>query len=77
MHTPSSFFISIIDDDPRTIGNTIDLEDSKLHIKGMIGEMDSLDQKEMQDIIELLVGMTPIGSKWVFKKLNTKGKAEK
>ena len=47
MHTPSSFSLPIINDDTRTIGNTIDLEDSKLQIKAMIGEMDSLDKKEM------------------------------
>ena len=47
MHTPSNFVLPIIDDYPRTIGNTIDLEDSKLQIKAMIGEMDSLDKKEM------------------------------
>ena len=77
MHTPSSFVLPIIDDDTRNIWITIDLEDSQLQMKAMIGEVDSLDKKEMQDIIELLVGMTPIGSKWVFKKLNTKGKVEK
>ena len=37
MHTPSNFVLPIIDDYPRTIGNTIDLEDSRLQIKGMIG----------------------------------------
>eukprot|EP00253_Pinus_taeda_P010412 PITA_10412 len=44
----------------------------------MVDEMASLHKNESWDLVELLVGRKPIGSKWVFKKkTNAEGKVEK
>eukprot|EP00253_Pinus_taeda_P003294 PITA_03294 len=44
----------------------------------MADEMAPLHKNEAWDLVELLVGMKPIGSKWVFKKKkNAEGKVEK
>eukprot|EP00253_Pinus_taeda_P029183 PITA_29183 len=44
----------------------------------MVDEMASLHKNEAWDLVELLAGRKPIGSKWVFKKkTNAKGKVEK
>eukprot|EP00253_Pinus_taeda_P009396 PITA_09396 len=44
----------------------------------MVDEMASLHKNEAWDLVELLVGRKPIGSKWVFKKkTNVEGKVEK
>jgi hypothetical protein len=41
-------------------------------------EMESLDENEAWDLVELPTGINPIGRKWVFKKkLNAEGKVEK
>jgi hypothetical protein len=43
----------------------------------MVEEMDALDKNEAWDLVELPTGRKAIGNKWVFKKLNAKGKVEK
>eukprot|EP00253_Pinus_taeda_P013648 PITA_13648 len=44
----------------------------------MVDEMESLQQNEVWDLVELLAGRKPIGRKWVFKKkMNVEGKVEK
>jgi len=44
----------------------------------MVDEMSSLHKTEAWDLVELLDGRKPIGSKWVFKKkTNAEGKVEK
>eukprot|EP00253_Pinus_taeda_P003905 PITA_03905 len=44
----------------------------------MVDEMASLHKNEAWDLVELPIGMKPIGSKWVFKKkTNAEGKVEK
>eukprot|EP00253_Pinus_taeda_P030930 PITA_30930 len=44
----------------------------------MVDEMASLHKNEAWDLVELLAGRKPIGSKWVFKKkTNAEGKVEK
>eukprot|EP00253_Pinus_taeda_P036189 PITA_36189 len=44
----------------------------------MVDEMASLHKNEAWDLLELLAGRKPIGSKWVFKKkTNAEGKMEK
>eukprot|EP00253_Pinus_taeda_P014311 PITA_14311 len=44
----------------------------------MVDEMASLHRNEAWDLVELLAGRKPIGSKWVFKKkTNAEGKVEK
>ena len=74
----SNFSLSVIDDDPRTVKEVVDLEDRKIWKKAMDEEMESLDKNEAWDLVELLNVRNPVGSKWVFKKkLNAEGKVEK
>eukprot|EP00253_Pinus_taeda_P034420 PITA_34420 len=74
----SNFPLSVIDDDPRTVKEAVDLEDGKLWKEAMIDEMESLHKNEAWDLVELPAGRKPIGSKWVFKKkTNAEGKVEK
>jgi hypothetical protein len=74
----SNFALSITDDDPRTIREAVNLEDSKLWKKAMVEEMDALDKNEAWDIVELPAGRKFVGSKWLFKKkFNAQGKVEK
>jgi hypothetical protein len=74
----SNFALSIIDDDPRTVREAVNSEDSKLWKKAMVEEMDALDKNEAWDIVELPTGRKSVGSKWLFKKkFNAEGKVEK
>ena len=74
----SGFSLTITDDDPITIREVIDSEDGKLQKEAMVDEMASLHKNEAWDLVELLAGRKPIGSKWVFKKkMNVEGKVEK
>jgi hypothetical protein len=74
----SNFSLSITDDDPRTVREAVNSEDSKLWKKAMVEEMDALDKNEAWDIVELPAGRKYIGRKWLFKKkFNVEGKVEK
>jgi hypothetical protein len=74
----SNFSLSITDDVPRTIRETVDSEDGNLWKRAMEEEMASLDNNEAWDLVEFPIGRNPIGNKWVFKKkLNAEGKVEK
>jgi hypothetical protein len=74
----SNFSLSITDDDPRTVREAVNSEDSKLWKKAMVEEIDALDNNEAWDIVELPTGRKPVGSKWLFKKkFNAEGKVEK
>jgi hypothetical protein len=74
----SNFSLSITDDDPRTVRETVHSEDGNLWKRAMDEEMTSLDKNEAWDLVELSTRRKPIGSKWVFKKkLNVEGKVEK
>jgi hypothetical protein len=74
----SNFALSITDDDPRTVREALNLEDSKLWKKAMVEEMDALDKNEARDIVEFPAGRKYVGSKWLFKKkFNVEGKVEK
>ena len=74
----SNFSLSIIDDDPITVREAVNSEDSKLWKKAMVEEMDALDKNEAWDIVELPAGRKSVGSKWLFKKkFNAEGKVEK
>jgi len=74
----SNFYLSITDDDPRTVKEAVDSEDEKLWKEAMVDEMASLHKNEAWDLVELPVGRKPIGSKWVFKKkTNAEGKVDK
>jgi hypothetical protein len=74
----SNFALSITDDDPKTVGEAVNSEGSKLWKKAMVEEMDALDKNEAWDIVELPAGRKSVGSKWLFKKkFNAQGKVEK
>jgi hypothetical protein len=74
----SNFALSITDDDPKTIKEAVNSEDSKLWKKAMVEEMDALDKNEAWDIVEFPAGRKFVGRKWLFKKkFNEKGKVEK
>ena len=74
----SNFSLTITDDDPRTVREAVDSEDGKLWKEAMVDEMASLHKNDAWDLVELLDGKKPIGSKWVFKKkMNVEGKVEK
>ena len=74
----SNFYLSIIDDDPRTVREAVISEDSKLSKKAMVEEMDSLDNNEAWDIVEFPARRKYVGRKWLFKKnFNIEGKVEK
>jgi hypothetical protein len=71
----SNFSLSITDDDPRTVREAVNSEDSKLWKKAMVEEMDALDKNEAWDIVELPAGRKYVGRKWLFKKkFNAEGK---
>jgi hypothetical protein len=74
----SNFALSITDDDPRTIREAVNLEDSKLWKKAMVEEMDDLDKNEAWDIVHFPFGRKYVVRKWLFKKkFNAKDKVEK
>ena len=52
----SNFSLLITDDDPRTLREVVNSEDSKLWKNAMVEEMDALDKNEAWDIVELPVG---------------------
>jgi hypothetical protein len=59
----SNFGLSITDDDPITVRELVNSEDSKLWKKAMVEEMDALDKNEAWDIVEFLAGRKSVGSK--------------
>eukprot|EP00253_Pinus_taeda_P005980 PITA_05980 len=74
----SNFSLSITDDDPKTVKETIDLGDGKLWKEAMVDEMASLQKNEAWDLVDLPTRRKPIGNKWMFKKkTNLEGKVEK
>jgi hypothetical protein len=74
----SNFALSITDDDPRTVREAMNLEDTKLWKKSMVEEIDSLDKNEACDIVEFPTGRKSVGRKWLFKNnINVEGKVEK
>jgi hypothetical protein len=74
----SNFSLYITDDDPRTVREVVNSEDSKLWKKAMVEEMGALDKNEAWDIVELPTRRKSVGRKWLFKKnFNTQGKVDK
>jgi hypothetical protein len=63
----SNFALAIIDDDPRTVREAVNSEDSNLWKKSMVEEMDTLDKNEAWDIVEFPVGRKYVGRKLLFK----------
>ena len=72
MYSPSdfcsNFALSITDDDPRTVRETMDSEDGNIRKNVIDEEMLALDKNETWDLVELSTRRNTIGSKWVFKR---------
>jgi hypothetical protein len=64
----STFVLTTIDDDPKSISEAIDSVEGKLWKNAMVEEMESLYNNETWDLVKLPSGRNLIGSKWVFKK---------
>ena len=74
----STFVVSIIKDEPRSVKEAVSSKECKLWKKAMVKEMEALEKNESWDLVEFPDGRKPIGSKWEFKKkLNATGKVEK
>ena len=71
-YSPSIFHsVSIlyaINDEPRFVKEAVNSKEGKVWKKDTVEEMEPLDKNEAWDLVELLDGRKPIGSKWVFKK---------
>ena len=59
----SNFALSITDDDPKTVRDAVNSEDSKLWKKAMVEEMTSADKNEAWDLVELITRRNPIANK--------------
>ena len=74
----STFVLSAVNDEPRSVKEAVSSEECKHWKNAMVEEMEALDKNEAWDLVELLDGRKPVGSKQVFKKkLNAKGKVNK
>ena len=74
----STFFLSTINDEPRSVKEAISSKECKIWKKVMVEEMEAFDKNEAWDLVELPNGRKRVASKWVFKKkLNATRKDEK
>jgi hypothetical protein len=60
--------LNSIDDEPKSVGEAINLAWGKLWKDSMVEEMESLHKNDTCDLVKLPSGKKPIGIKWVFKK---------
>jgi hypothetical protein len=74
----STFVLTAIDDEPKSVGEAIDLKKGKLWKESMVEGMESLYNNETWDLVKLPSGRNPFCRKWVFKKkMNVIGQVEK
>ena len=74
----STFILSTINDEPRSVKEVVGSKERKIQKKAMVEEMEALEKNEAWDLVELPDGRKPDGSKGVFKKkLNAAVKVEK
>jgi hypothetical protein len=74
----STFVLTSIDDEPKSVGEAVDSTEGKLWKDTMVEEMESLYKNETWDLVKLPSGRNHVGSKWVFKKkMNVAGQVEK
>jgi hypothetical protein len=64
----STFVLTTIDDEPKSVDEEVDMEEGKLWKDVMVEEMKSLYKNETWDLVKLPSGRNYVGSKWVFKK---------
>ena len=70
--------LTAIEDEPKLVGEVVDLVEGKIWKDAMVKEMESLYNNETWDLVKLPSGRKPVGSKWVFKKkMNVVGQVEK
>jgi hypothetical protein len=70
--------LNTIDDEPRSVGEAVDLAKGKLWNDAMVKEMESLHKNETWDLFKFPSGRNSFGRKWVFKKkMNATGQVEK
>jgi hypothetical protein len=82
MYNPPDFHSALVlistNDEPKSVGEVVDLAEGKLWKEAMVEEMESLHQNETWDLVKLPSGINPVDMKWVFKKnMNTIGQVEK
>ena len=53
--------------DPKMFSQVVSSKDSNLWNEAMKAEMDSMESNQVWDLVELPIGVKPIGCKWVFK----------
>jgi Reverse transcriptase (RNA-dependent DNA polymerase) len=74
----NEFHISMMEDDPLTLRQTLESVNSHKWIKTMDEEIKSMYDNKVWDIVPLLEGVKPIGCKWIFKTKNdSQGNVEK
>ena len=74
----STFVLSTINDEPRSVKEAVSSRECKLWKNAMVEEMEALDKNEAWDLVEFPDGKKLVGGKWVFKnKLNAAEKVEK
>jgi hypothetical protein len=74
----SIFVLTTIDDEPKSVGETVDLVKGKLWKDAIVEEMESLHKNETWDLVKLPSGKKLVGRKWVFKKkMNVAGQVKK
>ena len=59
----SAFVLFVVSDEPRSVKEAVNSEECKLWKNAMVEEMEALDKNEAWDLVELLDGRKPIGSK--------------
>jgi hypothetical protein len=70
----SAFMLTAIDDEPKSVGEALDLKEGKLLKYAMVEGMESLYKNETWDLVKLPSGRKHVDSKWVFnKKMNVAG----
>jgi hypothetical protein len=74
----STFMLTAIDDEPKSVSEAVDSTKGKLWKDSMVEETESLYKNETWDLVKLPSGRKLIDSKWVLnKKMNIVGQIEK
>jgi hypothetical protein len=74
----STFMLTSIDDEPKSVDEVVELTEGKLWKDSMVEEMESFYTNETWDLVKLHSGRKPFSIKWVFKKkMNATGQVKK
>jgi hypothetical protein len=70
--------LTATDEEPKSVGEVIDLVKGKLWKDSMVKELESFHKNESWDLVKLPSVINLVGRKWVFKnKMNTAGQVKK